>query len=52
MTTIFTEFVKFRYYRIPMGIYTSGDIFQGKVDELLVDIEGIDTYSDDIIIIV
>jgi hypothetical protein len=34
MTTIVTEFSKFRYNVLPMGMCCSGDIFQAKVDEL------------------
>ena len=37
-TTIVTEFGKFIYNRLPMGMCASGDIFQAKVDELLSDI--------------
>ena len=37
---IVTEFGKFRYNRVPVGICTSGDIFQSKLDELIGDIEG------------
>ena len=32
-----------------MGMCTSRDIFQAKVDELLGDIEGVKTYIDDIL---
>ena len=52
MTTIVTEFGKFRYNRLPMGMCASGDIFQAKVDELIGDIEGIKTYIDDILILI
>ena len=38
MTTIVTEFGKFRYNYLPMGMCASGDIFPAKVDELLSDI--------------
>ena len=38
MTMIVTEFGKFRYNRLPMGICASGEIFQSKVDKLLGDI--------------
>ena len=38
MTTIVTEFGKFRYNRLPMGMCTSGDILQDRVDKLLGDI--------------
>ena len=51
MTTIVTEFGKFRYNCLPMGMCASGDIFQAKVDELLGDIEGVKTYTDDILIL-
>ena len=36
MTNSITTFVKFRYNRLPMGMCTLGDIFQEKVDNLLV----------------
>ena len=44
MTTIVTEFARFRYNRLPMGMYDSGDIFQAKVDELIIHNKGIKTY--------
>ena len=34
-----------------MGMCASGDIFQAKVDELLGDIEGLNTYINDIIVL-
>ena len=40
LTTIFTGFWKFRYNRVLVGLYTSGDIFKAKVDNTLGDIEG------------
>ena len=49
MTTIVTEFGKFVYNCLPMGMCTSGDIFQAKVDELLGDVDGIKIYIDDIL---
>ena len=51
MTTIVTEFGKFRYNCLPMVMYASGDIFQAKVDELLDDIEGVKTYIGDILVL-
>jgi hypothetical protein len=51
LTTIVTEFGKFRYNVLPMGMCYSGDIFQAKVDQLLGDIEGVKTYIDDILVI-
>ena len=50
MTMIVTEFGEFRYNRLPMGMWDSGYIFQGKVDTLLGQIEGFKTYIDDIIV--
>ena len=32
ITTIVTEFGKYRYNRLPMGMFALGDIFQAKVD--------------------
>ena len=51
MMTIVTEFGKFRYNCLPMGMCTSGDIFQAKLDKLLGDIEGVKTYIDYIIVL-
>ena len=51
LATIVTEFGKFRYNMVPIGICPSGDIFQTKVDEILGDIEGVKTYIDDILVI-
>ena len=50
MTTIVTEFGKYRYNHIPMGMYVSGHTLQAKIDQLLVDIKGIKTYIDDILV--
>ena len=51
MTTIVTEFGKFRYNCLPMGMCASGDIFQAKVDKILGDIKGVKTYIDDILVL-
>ena len=51
MTTIITEFGKFRYNRLPMGMCDSRDIFQAKVDKLLGDIEVVKTYINDILVL-
>ena len=52
MTTIITEFYKFRYNCLPMGMCASGDIFQDNVDKLLSDIEGVKTYIGYIIVLI
>ena len=51
MTMIVTEFGEFKYNRLPIGMWASGDIFQSKVDELLGDIEGVKMYINDIIVL-
>ena len=44
MTVIVTEFWKFRYNHLPMGMFALGDILQSKVDELIRDIKGVKKY--------
>ena len=51
MCTIITEFGKYRYKRLPMGVTCSPDIFQSKIYDLLGDIEGLKAYIDDILIV-
>ena len=46
--TIVTEFGRFRYNCLPMGMCASGDIFQAKLDKLVGDIEGVKTYINDV----
>ena len=46
---IVTEFGKFGYNRLPIGMCTSVDIFQAKVDKLLGDIKGVKIYINDIL---
>jgi len=49
MTTITTEFGKFRYNVLPMGFVISSDVFQSKIMELLGAIEGVRCYLDDVL---
>ena len=51
MITIVTKYGIFRYNCLFMGMCASGDIFQGKVEELLSNIEGVKTYIDDILVL-
>ena len=51
ITTIVTEFRKFRYNCLPMGMCASGDIFQSKVDNMLSDINFVKTYINDILVL-
>ena len=52
MKMIVTEFFKFRYNRLPMGMCTLVYIFQAKVDKILGDIKGVKTYIDDILVLI
>ena len=52
MTTIVTDFGKFRYNRLPMDMCALGDIFQAKVDKTLGDIERLKSYIDDILVLI
>ena len=52
MATIVTEFGKFIYNRLPMGMCASGDIFPTNEDEILGDIEGVKTYIENILVLI
>ena len=51
ITMIVTEFGKFRYNRLPVGMWALAGIFQAKVDELIGDIEGVKTYINSILVL-
>jgi hypothetical protein len=51
MCTIITEYGKYRYKHLLMGVSCSPDIFQAKIYELLGDIEGTKAYIDDILVV-
>ena len=51
MCTIVTEFGKYRYRRLPMGVACSPEIFQAKIYKLLGDIKGGKAYIDDMLVI-
>ena len=50
MCTIVTEFSKYRYKRLPMGVACSPDIFWAKTYESLGDIDGTKVYIDEILV--
>ena len=50
MTTIVTEFGKFGYNHLPMGMCASGYIFQAKLYKIISDIKGVKTYIYDILV--
>ena len=51
MTTIVTEFRKFRYNCLPMVMCDSGDILHTQVYKIFGDIEGVKTYMDKILVL-
>ena len=51
LTTIVTEFGKFRYNVLPIGLYVSSDIFQAKINELFGDIQGAKAYTNYILVL-
>ena len=52
MKMIVTEFVKFRYNCLPMGMCATGNKFQAKEEKLPGDMEGTKRYIDDIIVLI
>ena len=51
LTTIVTEFGKFRYNIAPMGLCASSDTFKAKVDKIIGCIESVKTYINNIIVL-
>ena len=52
ITKIVTEFGKFKYNCLSMGMCASGNIFQAKVEKLLVDIKGVKPYTNYILVLI
>ena len=51
MMTIVTGFGKFKYISLPMDMCALEEILQAKVDEVLGDIKGVNTYINDILVL-
>ena len=51
LCTIITQWVKYQYLRLPMGVNVSPDIFQEKMSNLMSGLEFVHTYLDDLLII-
>ena len=49
LCTITTQWEKYEYQRLPMGLYNSTDIFQAKMSELMTGLETVRVYIDDIL---
>ena len=47
-----TEFGKFKYDCLPMGMCASVDIFQDKIDQIISDIKGVKTYTNNRIVLI
>ena len=48
--TIVTQFGRYSYLRLPMGIMAAPDIFQSKMSDLMASLEYVRVYLDDILI--
>ena len=51
LTTTVAKFGKFRYNSVPMGLCASSDIFHTKVDNILVEIDGVKIYTKYILVL-
>jgi len=51
LTTIVTEFGKYRYKRLLMGLSCAPDVFQSKINELLGDLDSVQAYINDVLIL-
>ena len=50
LTTFNTVFGRYRYLRLPMGIRSSQDIFQRKIDETFENLDGVTSIIDDLLV--
>ena len=50
LTTFNTPFGRYRYLRLPMGIRSSQDLFQRKVDETFESLPGVTSICDDVLV--
>ena len=49
LCTIVTQWGKYEYHRLPMGLYKSPNIFQEKMSELFVGIDMVRAYNNDLL---
>ena len=50
LCTIVLPFGKFEYQRLPMGLFNSSDIFQEKMSNLMLELEYVRAYIDDLLV--
>ena len=50
LTTLNSPFSRYRYTRLPMGIWSSQDIFNRKIDETFEGLSGVTSIADDILV--
>lgn len=50
LCTFGTPFGRYQYMRLPYGINSASEIFHAKVRQLLEDLEGVDSFVDDVIV--
>lgn len=50
LCTFGTPFGRYQYLRLPYGISSASEIFHAKVRQLLEDLEGVDSFIDDVIV--
>ena len=50
LTTFNTPFGRYKFHRLPFGLYTSQDVFQKTVDEAYKGLSGVEIIADDILV--
>ena len=50
LTTFITPFGRFFYRRLPFGISSASEIFQRTMEDILGDIEGVESFQDDVLL--
>ena len=50
LTTFITPFGRFRFTRLPFGITSGPEVFQRVMQQMLIGVEGVDCFIDDILV--
>lgn len=51
LTTFSTMYGRFRFCRLPFGLSCAGDLFQRKIDEVLLGLKNLENIADDILVV-